>query len=457
MLVRDSSVSQNEVTKPAGSGQATMKAPADAVTAVFALLDRENIAWCIVHGYDGLPETRGTDIDCIIDRKVPPARLMSLFARHEGEIGARLVLARGYFVTLACTGHDNMPVLLTFDFSTDYCFGNLLICTGARILETRRRHRNFWIASAETEFVCALPRLVMKRKLDAGAAQRLTSLYREAPGPSRSALAALWPQRAAELADAAASGDWHSVLAKAEALRRDVKSLLIRRNPVHFAKETLRTQARRLGRLIRPPGINVVLLGPDGAGKSSTIDALEKAMAPIFAKTEVRGFAPSLRQLLKKPSASTSTPHALRPRSLPTSLVRAGYWTLYGTLGYASVYWAKVRSTLVLNDRHYVDILVDPVRYRYGGPRWLLKAVWAIMPKPDLIILLNGPPEILQARKRELTVEETARQCRDYLELVKPMRNSHILDATQPFAQVVRTAAALVLQRMGQAGENGER
>ena len=41
--------------------------------AVFALLDRENIAWCIVHGYDGLPETRGTDIDCIIDRKVPTA------------------------------------------------------------------------------------------------------------------------------------------------------------------------------------------------------------------------------------------------------------------------------------------------------------------------------------------------------------------------------------------------
>lgn len=457
MPVLDSSILENATAKLVGAGKAAMKAPADVITAVFALLDRENIAWCIVHGYDGLPETHGSDIDCIVEREAPPGRLASLFARHEGEIGARLVLARGYFMTLACAGDDGMPVLLSFDFSTDYCFGNLLICPGAKILETRRRRRNFWIASAETEFVCALPRLLMKRKLDAGAARRLTSLYLEAPGPSHSALAALWLQRAAELTNAAASGDWHAVIPKGEALRREAKMHLMRRNPGHFARETISAQFKRLGRLIRPPGINVVLLGPDGAGKSSTIDALEKAMAPVFAKAEVRGFAPSLRQILKKPASSTSTPHALKPRSLPTSLVRAGYWTLYGTLGYASVYWAKVRSTLVLNDRHYVDILVDPVRYRYGGPRWLLRAIWTVMPKPDLIILLYGPAEILQARKRELTVEETARQCRDYLALVKPMRNSHIVDATQPFAQVVQTATAIVLARMGRAGETGGR
>ena len=131
-----------------------------------------------------------------------------------------------------------------------------------------------------------------------------------------------------------------------------------------------------------------------------------------------------------------------------TSLIRAAYWTLHGTLGYASMYWAKARSTLVLNDRHFVDILVDPVRYRYGGPRGLLTFIWRLMPKPDLIILLYGPAEVLQARKRELTVEETARQCRDYLALVKPLRNSHIVDATKPFSQVVQTVTGIVLDQM---------
>ena len=92
-----------------------------------------------------------------------------------------------------------------------------------------------------------------------------------------------------------------------------------------------------------------------------------------------------------------------------------------------------------------MDILVDPVRYRYGGPRWVLTLIWRIMPKPDHIILLHGPAEILQARKRELTVEETARQCRDYETLVKPMKNSHIVDATLPFHEVVGTVTDLLL------------
>lgn len=451
MYIRDFSSIQNETLTPAGFRRGAMKLPCDVISAIFALLDRENIAWCIVHGYDGLPETYGTDIDCIVDSKVTPERLVALIAQNEREIGARLVLARGYFITLACSDHDGMPVLLIFDFSVDYCFGNHLLCTGTRILRTRRRHRNFWIASPEIEFSCSLSRLLMKQRLDTGAAQRLSSRFSEAPDQSRITLSTLWPQRATELSDAAASGTWQSIILDADVLRRELKALLIRRSPGRFVMETLRTQVNRLGRLLRPPGINVVLLGPDGAGKSSTIDALEKAMAPIFARTEVRGFAPSLRQLLKRPPPSTRTPHALKPRSLPTSLVRAGYWTLHGTLGYASIYWAKVKSTLILNDRHYVDILVDPVRYRYGGPRWLLKFIWRLMPKPDLIILLYGPAEVLQARKRELTVEETSRQCREYLALVKPMQNSHIVDAAQSFNQVVQTVTGIVLQRMGRS------
>ena len=433
-----------------------MKRPRDVISAVFALLDSENIAWCIVHGYDGLPESFGSDIDCIIGSSVTPERLIALITQNERKIGARLVRAKGFYITLAATSSDGMPIFVTFDFSADYCFGSHLVCAGSRILESRRRLRNFWIASPAIELCCLLSRLLMKQKLNAGSAQRLSVLFSEAPGQARIALGDLWPSRAERLASAAASGDWQALVADAGTLRREIKAQLIRRSPVHYVKETFRAQVKRLGRLLNPPGINVVLLGPDGAGKSSTIDALEKALAPIFARTEVRGFAPSLRQFLKRPSKSTGTPHALKPRSLPTSLIRAGYWTLHGTLGYASIYWAKVKSTLVLNDRHYVDILVDPVRYRYGGPRWVLKFIWQLMPKPDLIILLHGPAEVLQARKRELTVEETARQCRDYLALVKPMRNSHIVDATLSFDQVVHTVTSILMKRMDARRHQGD-
>ena len=141
-----------------------------------------------------------------------------------------------------------------------------------------------------------------------------------------------------------------------------------------------------------------------------------------FAHVHTLGFAPPIYKLWRKAPVNTDTPHALAPRSYGVSVLRAFFWMAYNLSGYVSLRWAKARSTLVLNDRHFVDILVDPVRYRYGGPRWLLKFIWRLMPKPDAIILLNAPPEVLQARKQELTLDETRRQCREYLALVRQQK-----------------------------------
>ncbi len=57
----------------------------------------------------------------------------------------------------------------------------------------------------------------------------------------------------------------------------------------------------------------------------------------------------------------------------------------------------------MLNDRHFLDILVDQRRYRYGGPLWLLRLIRRLIPKPDLVNLLDAPPKVLQARKQELS------------------------------------------------------
>jgi thymidylate kinase len=88
------------------------------------------------------------------------------------------------------------------------------------------------------------------------------------------------------------------------------------------------------------------------------------------------------------------------------------------------------------------------VRYRYGGPTWLLRLIWRLSPKPDLVVLLDAPAEILQARKQELPLAETARQCALYLSLVRVMKNGRIVDATRPRAQVTDAVVDLVLQHL---------
>src|SRR5207248_3547393 len=104
------------------------------------------------------------------------------------------------------------------------------------------------------------------------------------------------------------------------------------------------------------------------------------------------------------------TPHELPPRSYAASLLKAAWWSVCYTVGYlATVQPAKARASFVMNHRYLLDAMVDRRRYRYSGPQWLLKAIWTISPKPDLIILLDAGPQIIWARKKEVALEETIR------------------------------------------------
>jgi thymidylate kinase len=98
-----------------------------------------------------------------------------------------------------------------------------------------------------------------------------------------------------------------------------------------------------------------------------------------------------------------------------------------------------------LNHRYCVDALVDRRRYRYNGPQWLLELAWRLARKPDLVILLDAPPEVVQARKKEVAFEETIRQRDAYRKLVEAMPNGHVIDATQPVADVVADVERVIL------------
>ena len=67
-----------------------------------------------------------------------------------------------------------------------------------------------------------------------------------------------------------------------------------------------------------------------------------------------------------------TTPHEVPPRSAAASVLRALlYWLAYCGPGYlVTVRPALARLALVVHDRHLVDALVDPRRYRYTGPAW---------------------------------------------------------------------------------------
>ncbi|MEO6436517.1 MAG: hypothetical protein ABIP55_12270, partial [Tepidisphaeraceae bacterium] len=140
-------------------------------------------------------------------------------------------------------------------------------------------------------------------------------------------------------------------------------------------------------------------------------------------QTFARGILPT------KPKAS---PHALPPRSFAGSLLKAAWWLMCYTLGYyRRVHPTKARGGLVINHRYLLDAIVDPKRYRYAGPMQLLKWIWAVAPKPDLLIFLDAPAAVIQQRKQEVPFAETARMREAYLALAKSLPNARIIDASQ--------------------------
>ena len=59
-----------------------------------------------------------------------------------------------------------------------------------------------------------------------------------------------------------------------------------------------------------------------------------------------------------------------------------GYWT--------TIVRQRAKNGLVVFDRHLLDVLVDPLRYRYAGPLWLVRAMCRLVPRPDVIAVLDA-------------------------------------------------------------------
>ncbi len=192
------------------------------------------------------------------------------------------------------------------------------------------------------------------------------------------------------------------------------------------------------------PGLCIAFFGPDGIGKSAVIEAMKLEVGTTFSSVVQFHFRPMFGR--REDRQPVTDPHAQIPRSLLVSTVKLIYWLLDCWYGhFIAIRPARRCSGLVIFDRYYPDILVDPVRYRLPASslrfaRWL----GSLAPHPDLCILLDAPAEVVQRIKHEVSLAESQRQRLAYLAMFRSMPAKLLVNADAPVNQVAQRVSVAV-------------
>jgi thymidylate kinase len=193
----------------------------------------------------------------------------------------------------------------------------------------------------------------------------------------------------------------------------------------------------------------VAVFGPDGAGKSAVIEQLAHEISLSFHGIQQFHFRPMFRRQ-QKDSQPVTQPHGKPPRGVLASVFKLLYWLADCWYGYmVTIRPARAGSRLVIFDRYFDDILIDPQRYRLPkSSLWFSRLVVPLTPRPDLYVLLDLPAEVVQQRKPEVSLAESQRQRLAYRKMFRSLPNAFIVNTASPVDEVAQQVKNLILESL---------
>jgi thymidylate kinase len=411
-------------------------------------LQSERIPYVIVSGWQYYPELPG-DIDIVV-RPQDFTRLPALFAKADFLPGCKLV-QRLQHESTACyfvfaQSHDEGITFLHADVSCDYRKQGRLWMDASAFLDTREwDQRGFWKPSEVSQFKYYLIKKIAKGTMTTAQVQFLRELYERRPA-AETVVRELLPWCADEVIGALRRADPEWFVANAQRVAGELKSAP-RVEPVGTRlKMVAKEAARRFRRVASPTGLTVAIMGPDGSGKSTIIEALRSELAPAFRHCAYYHLQPVR---FRGTSSPVKNPYAKPRRGILLSLAKLAVFTTRYVVGWTLLVWPQTRrSTLVIFDRYFYDLVADPMRYRLSGTG-VAKILCKLAPEPDVGVLLTAAPELLVQRKNEATLEHAGALVRVYQSVCRA-NFSHLIEIDTGADQQVSTreVSARVLEFM---------
>ena len=422
--------------------------------ALLAAYYNESVRYAVLRNYERWPEHFGKDIDLVVH---PNDLALShrIIQRLAADLGLFVAVRRkrSSHVTYYLMGGAAESILL--DLRPDVVHHGLVYLRGELVLASRRRHPDgFYVPSPALESLAILLHAVIDMRAVRPSYQvRLAELGTGDPAQFRAAAeAAVGRKLAGRLVECLQAGQPERALP----LRGRLVRACVRRRPgtfVRWLRARAGAAADRVGGWLRPSGHLVILVGPDGSGKTTCTDLICRrfagtripvsgvylgAQAPLL---PTRRLSQQIRKRLAGGATKVKPVKDVTRRQRLSGLVHilADKWLRY----LVHVRPRLARGEVVVLDRYFYDLLTFP--HPLVQRPWVEALVMRLIPEPALAFCLAADPAVITARKNELTVAETERQIACYRGLSRWVRNFREMPADGDLNAGIDRMAELVL------------
>jgi len=379
---------------------------------LFKYLKDHKVDFALTNGYKDIVSQKDTEADIdMLFRKKDFKNIETILQKFCVEFGLKLVQVLHHDVwakNIFLFNPNNMK-FLNLDIYAEFSRKGLSFFDENSIFSTLDYYENIPIISTEKELIGYLYKKLDKNDLSIDNFNHLKELYINS-SLCKKELINFFPETYTFILDGFNSNDIELILKNRKRLLQDINRVK-GTSIITSTRNILRT----IKRILYPTGITVSFLGPDGSGKSTVIENILKARLP-FRRNDYFHTKPIFIDQSKQ--TVQSDPHQYPVYSKFKSYIKIIFFVFQYNKGWIeNIIPLKIKSSFIIFDRYFDDILADQKRYRYGGSMWFLKLSRKLITQPELFFVLTTDPKVIYERKKEVKFSELQRQIKEYEKL----------------------------------------